>query len=116
MGCQKNINDDDMTTMLALKRKRQTLGKDIRFQYKGHDVEQERLERAYKRQIGSPKIGPCLRTFNVIPNNSEAISCIKHNDLEGLQTLFDKREASPTDVDEGGFTLLSVSVYLDNIR
>ncbi len=39
-----------MTTMLALKRKRQALGKDIRFQYKGHDVEQERLERAYKRQ------------------------------------------------------------------
>ena len=39
-----------MKTMLALKRKRQALGKDIRFQYKGHDVEQERLERAYKRQ------------------------------------------------------------------
>ena len=39
-----------MKAMLALKRQRQARGKDTRFQYKGHDVEQERLERAEKRR------------------------------------------------------------------
>lgn len=43
--------------MLSLKRKRQRAGKDARFQYKGHDVEQERMERAWKRQKG-PLLSP----------------------------------------------------------
>ena len=60
-----------------------------------------------------PRISPRLRTFNVIPDDSEIIGCISRNDLDGLQTLFDKREASPTDVDSRGFSLLSVSVYLE---
>ncbi len=61
-----------------------------------------------------PRISPRLRTFNVIPDDSEIISCIKRNDLNGLQTLFDRREASPTDVDSRGFSLLSVSAHLGN--
>ena len=65
-------------------------------------------------ELRGPKISPRLRTFNVVPDDSKIISCVKHNDLDGLQTLFDKREAAPTDVDSGGFSLLSVSVYLEN--
>ena len=67
-------------------------------------------------EIRGPRISPRLRTFNVIPDHSKIISCIKRNDLNGLQALFDKREASPTDVDSRGFSLLSVSVYLENSR
>ena len=67
-------------------------------------------------EVRSPRISPRLRTFNVIPNDSKIISCIKRNDLNALQTLLDKREASPTDVDSFGFSLLSVSVYLENSR
>ena len=47
---QKYISDDDLRIMLSLIRKRQLAGKDCRFNYKGHDVEQERIERAWKRQ------------------------------------------------------------------
>ena len=54
---KKNIPDDDLKIMLSLKRKRQSAGKDARFQYKGHDVEQERMERAWKRQRG-PLLSP----------------------------------------------------------
>ena len=64
-------------------------------------------------ELRGPRISPRLRTFNVVPDDSEIISCIKRNDLNGLQILFDKREASPTDVDSRGFSLLSVSVYLE---
>ena len=65
-------------------------------------------------EVNGPRISPRLRTFNVVPEDSEIISCVKRNDLNGLQMLFDKREASPTDVDPRGFSLLSVSVYLEN--
>jgi hypothetical protein len=58
---KKNIPDEDMTTMLALKRKRQAIGKDIRFQYKGHIVEQERMERADKRQKRDLKSPTCKK-------------------------------------------------------
>ena len=67
-------------------------------------------------EVSGPRISPRLTTFNVIPDDSEIINCIKRNDFNGLKTLFDKREASPTDVDSGGFSLLSVSVYSENGR
>ena len=67
-------------------------------------------------EVRSPRISPRLRTFNVVPDDSEIINCIMRNDLSGLQALFDNREASPTDVDSTGFSLLSVSVYLGNSR
>ena len=65
-------------------------------------------------EANGPRISPRLRTFNVVPDDSEVISCIKRNDLNGLQLLFDKREASPTDVGSRGSSLLSVSVCLEN--
>ena len=64
-------------------------------------------------EVSGPRISPRLKTFNVVPDDSEIISCIKRNDLNGLQMLFDKRQASPTDVDPRGFSLLSVSVCLE---
>lgn len=67
-------------------------------------------------EINGPRMSLRLRTFNVVPDDSKIISCIKRNDLNGLQTLFDKREASPTDVDSRGFSLLSVSVHSENGR
>ena len=67
-------------------------------------------------EFGGPRISPRLRTFNVVPDDSEVINCVKRNDLSGLQTLFDKREASPRDVNSGGFSLLSVSIYIENSR
>ena len=54
---KRNIDDADMTSMLALRRKFLASGKDIRFQYKGHNVEEEKLERAGKRrrrELASP--------------------------------------------------------------
>ena len=65
-------------------------------------------------EVRGPRISPRLRTFNVIPDDSEIISCIQRNDLNRLQMLFDNREASPTDVDSRGFSLLSVSVFSEN--
>ena len=67
-------------------------------------------------EVNGPRMSPRLRTFNVVPDDSEIIRCVERNDLNGLQTLFDKREASPTDVDSRGFSLLSVSVYSENGR
>ena len=50
-----------------------------------------------------------IKTINVVPKNSNVIQCVLRNDLQSLQMLFDKREASPLDVDPQGFSLLSVS-------
>ena len=68
------------------------------------------------REIRGPRISPRLRTFNVVPDNSEVIICVRRNDIHRLQTLFDKREASPTDVNSRGISLLSVSIYSENNR
>ena len=65
-------------------------------------------------EIRCPKISPRLKSFNVIPDDSKIIECLKRNDLNGLQTLFDRREASPTDFDSNGFSLLSVSAHVGN--
>ncbi len=51
-GLKKYISDRDLTTMLSFKRKRQEVGKDTAFVYRGHPFEQERLERASKRRKG----------------------------------------------------------------
>ena len=58
--------------------------------------------------VGSEKISPYIRTFNVIPKDSAIINSVLHDDLEGVQTLFASGEASPLDVDPDGFSLLSV--------
>ena len=54
---KKYIPEQDLRVMLSMKRKRQEIGKDARFQWRGHDVEQERVERASKRVKG-PLMSP----------------------------------------------------------
>ena len=51
-----------------------------------------------------------IKSINVVPKDSEVIQCVKRNDLRSLQLLFDKREASPLDVDPQGCSLLSASL------
>lgn len=50
-----------------------------------------------------------IKTVNVVPKDSDVIQSVLRNDLPSLQVLFDKRKASPLDVDPQGFSLLSVS-------
>ena len=56
-----------------------------------------------------PRISPQIRTFNVVPEGSEIILCVRNNDLQGVRSLFDLGKASPSDVDPRGFSLLSAS-------
>ena len=60
-------------------------------------------------QNQGPRISPEIRTFNVVPEGSSIIKCVQDNDLQGVQSLFDLKEASPWDVDPRGFSLLSAS-------
>lgn len=79
---KKYIPDDDLKIMLSLKRKRQSAGKDARFQYKGHDVEQERMERAWKRQRGPLPSPECrFQSLALIAGLNTVFSCpiIYHN-------------------------------------
>lgn len=50
----------------------------------------------------------CPRTYNVIPRSSPVLECIRTNNVEGLQSLFTKREASFDDCDEYDFMPLAV--------
>ena len=56
------------------------------------------------------------RTYNIIPSNSAVFVCARNNDVKGLQSLFEKREASPFDCNEEDYTPLSVrfTVHLEN--
>lgn len=67
---------------------------------------------SFQRDTGSNpacQISRSIRTFNVVPQDSAIVQCVSRNDLAGVQALFDRREASPLDVDPCGFSLLSVS-------
>ncbi|KAL9059796.1 MAG: hypothetical protein Q9206_001332 [Seirophora lacunosa] len=59
---------------------------------------------------GFYQICPMVSTFAVIPLDAEAFSCVKCNDVAGLQSLFENRLAAPTDRTEDGFSLLHVSI------
>ena len=59
--------------------------------------------------IGGPAISPQINTFNVVPDDSAIIQCVRKNDLRGIQTLFDSGAASARDVDSRGISLLNVS-------
>ena len=50
------------------------------------------------------------RTYNVVPRNSPVFQCVRKDDVRGLQDLFSKRLASPSDCDEEDKTLLHVSI------
>ena len=60
------------------------------------------------RTMGGPAISPQIETFNVVPDDSAIIQCVRKNDLRGIQTLFDLGAASARDVDSRGISLLQV--------
>lgn len=51
-----------------------------------------------------------IRTFNVVPEDSEVIRCVTMNDLVGFRRLIGEGEACPRDVNPGGTSLLYVSL------
>ena len=61
------------------------------------------------RMMGGSTIYPQINTFNVVPDDSTIIQCVRKNDLRGVQTLFDLGVASARDVDSRGISLLHVS-------
>ena len=60
------------------------------------------------RMMGGSTIYPQINTFNVVPDDSAIIQCVRKNDLRGVQTLFDLGAASARDVDSRGISLLHV--------
>ena len=60
------------------------------------------------RMMGGSTIYPQINTFNVVPDTSAIIQCVRKNDLRGVQTLFDLGAASARDVDSRGISLLHV--------
>ena len=54
---KKYIPENDLKIMLSIKRKRQAIGDDAHFQWRGRNIEQERIERASKR-IKGPLLSP----------------------------------------------------------
>lgn len=67
----------------------------------------------YLNGISTPQISRSIKTFNVVPQDSAIIQCVSRNDLVGVQSLLDRGEASPLDVDPYGFSLLSVSLHFE---
>lgn len=66
-GVGKYISDQDMSIMLSMKKDYEATGKHPRFQYKGHEIYQGRIERASKRRkepLASPtsEVLPYLKT------------------------------------------------------
>lgn len=55
-----------------------------------------------------------LRAYSVVPYDSPVFELASRGDIEGLLDLFDRRLASPFDIDENGRNLLSVSSDLQN--
>jgi hypothetical protein len=50
-----------------------------------------------------------ITTYNIIPSGSVVFDLAGLGDVDGIQALFDRREASPFDRDEYGLTVLDVS-------
>ena len=62
-GVKKYIPHQDMTVILWLKMQHDAAGEQVRIWYKGHEVDQDRIERALKRRKG-PLNRPRCKTPN----------------------------------------------------
>ena len=61
--------------------------------------------------LGAPTLN--IKVRRAVPEASQLFSMSKFDDIEGLQTLFDRRLASPDDVHfYGGWTALHVSTHV----
>lgn len=54
-----------------------------------------------------------FRMYSIVPNDAAVFQCAKRGDIDGMQALFDKGLASPSDKNEDGKTLLQVCVDID---
>ena len=63
-------------------------------------------------QRGYYQICPLLSTFAVVPKDAEVFRFVGKNNIEGIQNLFQKRLAAPSDRNKDGTTLLMVSSLL----
>ena len=63
-------------------------------------------------QRGYYQICPLLSTFAVVPDDAEVIRFVEENNIAGIQNLFQKRLAAPSDRDKNGSTLLMVPSLL----
>ncbi len=61
-------------------------------------------------EFAGPCISSYIKVFNVVPDDSKIMVCVSRNDLLSIQKLFEKGEASSTDVDKFGVSLLSVRI------
>ena len=60
-------------------------------------------------QRGYYQICPLLSTFAVVPIDAEVFRFVHENNIGGVQDLFQRRLAAPSDRDKSGVTLLMVS-------
>ena len=60
-------------------------------------------------QRGYYQICPLLSTFAVVPYDAEVFRFVYENNIDGIQDLFQRRLAAPSDRDKDGTTLLMVS-------
>ena len=63
----------------------------------------------FARRTQDLPIYPIIRTFNVVPRDSEIIIYTERNNLEGVRRLIEEKKASPRDVDPWGVSLLGVN-------
>ena len=63
-------------------------------------------------QRGYYQIFPLLSTFAVVPDDAEVIRFVHKNNIDGIQDLFQRRLAAPSDRDSGGSTLLMLPSLL----
>jgi len=63
----------------------------------------------------TPLMYPTIRTFNVVPEDSEIIECVRMNDLAGFRRMMENGEGSPRDVNPDGISLLYVSLMSSKI-
>ncbi|KAL8750296.1 MAG: hypothetical protein Q9184_006474 [Pyrenodesmia sp. 2 TL-2023] len=61
-------------------------------------------------QRGHCQVCPLLATFAIVPSDADVMIFAKLNDVAGLQSLFERRLAAPSDRDETGITPLMVAV------
>ncbi|KAL8884191.1 MAG: hypothetical protein Q9215_007709 [Flavoplaca cf. flavocitrina] len=65
-------------------------------------------------QRGFYQICPFLSTFAVVPKDAEVMLCARSNNVEGLQSLFQRGLAAPSDRDDDGRTPLIYAVQNGN--
>ena len=80
-GVRKYIPQQDMTAILSVKTQHDVAGKQVRIQYKDHDIDHERIERAFKRRKGplnAPrcKVSEHTGRVELISQHSLSHSCI----------------------------------------